>query len=143
MRDMPDTSSFDGIVRRAWTAMLHETLPAAAPGRGWPVGSATGFERLLLDHVLAAPWESVIASPSSETADPLDLVLAIEMGERLVEGLASISELNRRSLAMRAARAGPAQEACDRCSQSSIIDDDAVSLIRRAIASARAARPRG
>jgi hypothetical protein len=142
MRDMPDSLGFDEVVRAAWAALIRDILPAAARGRNWPVGSPAGFERILLDHVLGAPWESLVAAPSGCNADPLDLVLAIEMGERLAAGSASISDLNRRSLALRANRTGTARGACDGCGPPSVSEDDAAALMQRAIASARAERRR-
>lgn len=138
MRDMPDTCGFETTVRRAWAALVREELPKAARGRDWPVTSASGFERVLLDHVFGKPWESVIAPPSARNAEPLDLILAIEMGEQLLVGEASISELNRRSLALRAERTGsPRSSCCAPGNQLSLTDDAAADLIRQAVAAAR------
>jgi hypothetical protein len=99
---MDDGRDIETRARRAWVELVGTVLPAAAAGRGWPVATPAGFERVLLDHVLGAPWESVIGRPSAETACPLDLILALEMGERLCEGSACLCEMNRRSLALRA-----------------------------------------
>jgi hypothetical protein len=136
MRDVPSTASFDATVRRAWAALLAD-LPRAARGRAWPVDSAAGFERILLDHVLDTPWESAISPPSTRNADPFDLVLAIEMGERLLAGTASVSELDRRSLALRAERTGQPRHCCGPCKAGALADDAAADLLHRAIISAR------
>lgn len=142
MRDMPDTCGFETTVRRAWAALVREELPKAARGRNWPVTSASGFERVLLDHVFGKPWESVIAPPSARNAEPLDLILAIEMGEQLLAGDASISELNRRSLALRAERTGSPKSCCAPGDQPPLTEDAAAELIRQAVAAARKAARR-
>lgn len=100
MRTEDHSGGLEGRVRRAFEALCSEELPCAARRRGWPVSSAEAFERLLLDHVLDAPWETRLRGPDG--ACVLDLVLAVEAGARVLEGSLCLSELNRRSLALRA-----------------------------------------
>lgn len=142
MRDTPDTAGpcakgFDGTIRHCWNALLIETLPSAARGRRWPVTTAAGFERILLDHVLGCPWEQVIAPPTGQNADALDLLLAIELGGQIVDGTSCVAEINRHSLALRAASVQMRDRDCDpRCRP----QDDAAELLRHLTPAARARR---
>jgi hypothetical protein len=97
---MAEDSDFEICVRRTWRRLVLETLPAAAAGRRWPVATPEGFVRVLLDRVHDGPWERHV--DGDEGVDTIDLVLAIEAGERVLSGAADLSEMNRRSLAARA-----------------------------------------
>jgi hypothetical protein len=100
---MAEDSHFEAAARRCWWHLLETRLPEAAVARRWPVTTPAGFERVLLDHVLEAPWEAVIPSPSPRNAPLLDLVLAIEMAERALAGDVDLAALDRCSLQRRAA----------------------------------------
>jgi hypothetical protein len=135
LRDLEDDGSFEASARRAWAQLVGAALPAAAEGRGWPVRTPAGFERILLDHALCAPWETTTAGRGVEAVPLLELILALEMGERVLDGDADVSELNRRSLALRAARTGaPRGEACCLPTEAEIAESDALDLMKRAIA---------
>jgi hypothetical protein len=75
-----DAASFEATVRRAYARLTRDELPRAAAARGWPVRTCADFERLLLDHLHDAPSE-----PRPEPC-LFDLVLAVELGERLLAG---------------------------------------------------------
>lgn len=99
---------FEGAVRRAFVDLVYDALPAAACRQGWPVTTPAGFERLLLDHVLGAPFETCLKGPSGASAGLFDLILAVETGARLIEGRCCVAELDRRSRALRGQAARPA-----------------------------------
>ncbi len=105
MGDHCDMRDFEATVRSAFGKLVRELLPAVACERGWPVSAPDGFERVLLDHALGAPWETALPGPGVGTVAPLDLMVAVEMGERLLEGSACVARMHRRSIAMRAAQA--------------------------------------
>jgi hypothetical protein len=135
MRDTDDGSDFDATVRRAWRQLVAVDLPRAAAGRGWPVTTPAGFERILLDHVVCAPFETVFGRGGADAAPLLDLILAVETGAQLIEGTASPSELNRRSLALRASRTGePCAEPCGEIpAENDMTEAEVAALIARAI----------
>lgn len=146
MRDMPDNIDFgdslgatavDATVRRAWTDLINEALPGAAHARGWSIGTPADFERILLDHVCGQPWERVIAPPSRCNADAIDLLMAIEVGGRVLDGNACIAMLNRRSHALRAGQTRTPHD-CRRAE--TLSGDDASALIRRSVTAARRTR---
>lgn len=140
--DQADDAFVDGCVgstvRRAWTHLVACALPAAAQGHGWPVSTREGFERVLLDHAVGAPWETRVRRPCADFACLFDLMIAVETGARVLDGAACVSELNRRSLALRAPRGD--------CAPPRAVDDApgvdraVATLMRRAIAAQ--ARPR-
>jgi hypothetical protein len=101
---MAEDSDFETCVRRTWRRLVQETMPAQASQRGWPVATPDGFVRVLLDHVYDGPWER--HAGGEEAVGPFELVLAIEAGERALAGAVDLSEINRRSLAARAAPLG-------------------------------------
>lgn len=104
MRDEPGDCSFEAAVRRAFVDMVYDSLPAAACRSGWPVTTPLGFERLLLDHVLGAPFETRLrAGPTGAVTGLMDLLLAVETGGQILEGRCCVAELDRRSRAMRCA----------------------------------------
>jgi hypothetical protein len=80
MQGGKDAVTFEATVRRAYARLTREELPKAAEARGWPIRTSDDFERLLLDHLHDAPGE-----PRPEPC-LVDLVLAIELGERLLAG---------------------------------------------------------
>ena len=81
-------SDFEAAVRRAFARLTREDLPRAAAARGWPVRTPEEFERLLLDH-LKEP-------PSPEGPCLFDLVLAVELGERMLAGNLCCVTMSRR-----------------------------------------------
>ncbi len=112
MRDEPGDCSFEAAVRRAFVDLVYDALPAAACRRGWPVTTPKGFERLLLDHALGAPFETRLrAGPTAAMTGLLDLLLAVETGGRILEGRCCVAELDRRSRAMRCAEPAAAPDA--------------------------------
>ena len=85
--DMPD---FEATVRRAFARLTGEDLPRAAAARGWPVRTPAEFERLLVDHV-----RDVRTGGRGECC-LFDLVLAVELGERLLCGKLCCTTMSRR-----------------------------------------------
>lgn len=70
---------FEAAVRRAFARLTEHDLPAAAAARDWPVRTAEAFRRLLLDHLEGAPRPD--GAPCV-----VDLVLAVELGQRMLAG---------------------------------------------------------
>lgn len=101
MQDGPGGCDFEEAVRRAFFDLVFETLPAAACARGWPVTTPAGFERLLLDHVLGSPFEGCLSGQSGASAAVFDLLIAVELAGRILEGRCCVAELDRRSRALR------------------------------------------
>jgi hypothetical protein len=82
-------SDFEAAVHRAFARLTREDLPRAAASRGWPVRTPEEFERLLLDHLSE--------SPAPDGAPSLfDLVLAVELGERMLAGNLCCVTMSRR-----------------------------------------------
>jgi hypothetical protein len=88
--DDEKNEDFQATVRRAFARLTREDLPQAAAARGWPVRTPEEFERLLLEHL----------GNSHGKAKPcvVDLVLAVEVGERLLSGNLCCATMNRRLL---------------------------------------------
>lgn len=93
MRDIEDGAEFLAAVRRAFSRLTHEELPAAAAARGWPVRTPEEFERLLLDHLRDRRDDS---SPPGGSPCMVDMILAVELGERLLAGNLCCFRMNRR-----------------------------------------------
>ena len=85
-----DAESFDATVRRAFARLTREDLPRAAVVRGWPVRAPEDFERLLLDHL-----QDTTAGPRPDTC-LFDLVLAVELGERMLAGNLCCTKMSHR-----------------------------------------------
>ncbi|MFO1140841.1 MAG: hypothetical protein U1E59_00370 [Amaricoccus sp.] len=84
---------FEATVRRAFERLTCQDLPAAAAARGWPVRTPPEFQRLLLDHLRDSPH----APPPPGTHPCLfDMVLAVELGERLLAGKNCCTKMSRR-----------------------------------------------
>lgn len=86
-----ETSDFEKTVRRAFARLVGEDLPRAAAERAWPVRTREAFEALLLTHVCDC-------SDAAGKASLVDLVLAIELGERLLAGGICCTKLRRYTL---------------------------------------------
>lgn len=86
-----DKSDFEKTVRRAFARLVSEDLPRAAAERAWPVRTRAAFESLLLSHVRDC-------TDAVEQASVVDLVLAVELGERLIAGDLCCTKLRRRTL---------------------------------------------
>jgi hypothetical protein len=71
----------EATVRRAFARLTQEDLPRAAAERGWPVRTREDFERLLLGHLKDDDDADEPVTPSL-----FDLVLAVELGERMLAG---------------------------------------------------------
>lgn len=102
---MAQDSDFETVIRRGWRHLTETVLPAEAPRRNWPVATPAGFQRVLLDHVMEAPWEEMVPGPGGDAIGIFELVLASEIAQRVLDGEIDLSALNRQSLARRAARA--------------------------------------
>jgi hypothetical protein len=72
---------FEATIRRAFARLTREDLPRAAAMRAWPVRTPEDFERLLLDHLQDAPAAGPRPAPCL-----FDLMLAVELGERMLAG---------------------------------------------------------
>ena len=95
MRGTDDPKEFEATVRRAFARLTSEDLPRAARSRGWPVRTPEEFQKLLLDHLRDKP----AAQPQGDApARPclVDLILAVEIGERLIAGNLCCATMNRR-----------------------------------------------
>lgn len=134
MRHAQDDDRFGNMIRATWTCLTANRLTAAARARGWPVSTRAGFERVLLDNVYGRPWETAESADDASECDLVHLALAIEMGARILEGSASIADLDRRSRAMRAPRAAEPDRA-DRAGGSgdSIVEREVARLMKRAV----------
>lgn len=99
----------EAIVRKAWEHLISVDLPGAAKERGWPVSHPDEFERVLLDQVRTVPGDC------AETRDrsAIDLILAIELAERALQGKACFFAMTARSKAIRSGER-PAED--NRCS---------------------------
>jgi hypothetical protein len=82
---------FEATVRRAFARLTSEDLPRAAEDRGWPVRTPEEFQRLLLDHL-----HEQSGMPRGEAASLFDMVLAVELGERLMAGSLCCDRMSRR-----------------------------------------------
>ena len=89
MRDCGDAKVFEATVRRAFTRLTRDDLPRAAVARGWPVKTPEEFERLLLDHLSDEPG-------CGRPPCMVDLILAVELGERLLAGNLCCVTMSRR-----------------------------------------------
>lgn len=85
-----DKADFEATVRRAFTRLTQDALPRAAEERGWPVRTTADFERLLLEHLQDATGAAARA-PSL-----VDLVLAVELGEKLLAGTCCCTRMSDR-----------------------------------------------
>ena len=96
MRDTDDCKEFRNTVRRAFARLTREELPAAAVARGWPVRTPEEFEQLLLEHLRDGTSEP--APEGAPDGEPciVDLILAVELGERLLAGNLCCVKMNRR-----------------------------------------------
>ena len=90
---MHDRETFETTVRRAFLRLTRQDLPAAALARGWPVRTPEAFESLLIGHLSSAHSEPKPAEPCV-----VDLVLAVELGERLLSGDLCCVKMRRRLL---------------------------------------------
>lgn len=95
-----DSPLSETIVRKAWQQLIAQDLPRAATARGWSLTAPAEFERVLLDQVHPAP------SNTPRRPCVVDLVLAIELGQRALRGQVCLDAMDRRSRAMRS-RPGP------------------------------------
>jgi hypothetical protein len=85
--------NFETSVRRAFDRLTTRELPAAAAARGWPIRTPAEFQRLLLDHLRGERHE-----PPLTEANPclFDMVLAVELGERLLAGQNCCTKMSQR-----------------------------------------------
>lgn len=86
-----DGLDFEATVRRAFVRLTSEDLPRAAAARGWPVRTSEEFERLLLDHLHERSGMQRGGAPCL-----FDMVLAVELGERLMAGTNCCDRMSRR-----------------------------------------------
>lgn len=93
----------EATIRGAWQRLIAEDLPRAARLRGWPLRAAADFERVFFDQILSRPCRLGARLPA------MDLVLAIELANRALDGRICLDRLNRRSQAMRATQGHPAE----------------------------------
>ena len=84
-----DEADFESVVRRAFAQLTQQDLPRAASARGWPVRTPEEFERLLLGHLRDAP-------AAGEGPGLFDLVMAVELGERMLSGNLCCRTMSRR-----------------------------------------------
>jgi len=88
-------------LRRRWRDLVERRLPAAAPGRGWPIRLDHCYARVLLDNAVGTPWRERIAPPAWRNAPRPVLVRAIDLGEAALDGREDMADLNARSLGLR------------------------------------------
>lgn len=87
----------EATVRSAWQQLIVEDLPRVARLRGWPQRTPAEFERVLLDQVLESPCEL----GASRRTCAVNLILAIELAGRALQGKVCLRAMERRSQAMR------------------------------------------
>jgi len=75
--------SFETTIRRAFERLTTQDLPTAAAARGWPVRTPAEFQRMLLDHLRDQRQAPL---PAATNPCLFDMVLAVELGERLLAG---------------------------------------------------------
>lgn len=92
MKDCGESSDFESAVHRAFARLTTEELPRVARERGWPIHRPQDFEQLLLSHVEDVPDGRDCAKPRCL----VDLVLAVELGERLLAGKLCCLTMKRR-----------------------------------------------
>jgi hypothetical protein len=97
---MPRHGDFDLCVRETWRDLVGTVLPHAARRRGWAIDAPAAFRRTILDAVCGGPWEETARRTGIGI---VELVLAIEFGERMLAGQVDVAELSRRSIRARAA----------------------------------------
>ncbi len=85
--------SFETSIRRAFERLTSHDLPAAAAARGWPVRTPAEFQRLLFEHLRDSRH-----APAPQGTHPclFDMVLAVELGERLLAGKNCCTKMNER-----------------------------------------------
>ena len=77
-------------------------MPSAANEHpDWPVRFDHCFARILLDNAHDRPWREVVRPPAWKNADVGRLERAVALGEAVLEGRASLADLNHRSLELR------------------------------------------
>lgn len=82
---------FEASVRRAFARLTTEDLPRAASARGWPVRTPDEFQRLLIDHL-----HEQSGMPHGGAPSLFDMVLAVELGERLMAGTNCCDRMSRK-----------------------------------------------
>ena len=92
-------------VEARWLALTRDTMPVAAPGRGWPVRFDHCFQRILLDAACGTVWyDRIEGRPAYAHASDDILREAVRLGEAALEGAVDFAALNRESIALRRAR---------------------------------------
>jgi hypothetical protein len=84
---------FEATVRRAFDRLTGHDLPRAAAARGWPVRTREEFQRLLFDHLRDHPGATTL---SGLHPCLIDMVLAVELAERLLSGENCCAKMKRR-----------------------------------------------
>jgi hypothetical protein len=89
-----------------WLELTRRALPGAARGNpDWPVRLDHCFQRILLDNAVEGVWyDAIPRRPAYAHAPNAVLARAVRMGEAVLDGTASLSALDRRSLAWRGRR---------------------------------------
>ncbi|MEL6751194.1 MAG: GCN5-related N-acetyltransferase [Pseudomonadota bacterium] len=88
-----------------WLQITRETMPSLATERRWPVRYDHCFQRILLDNAVGGVWYDVISKrPAYAHAPKAVLATAVALGEQVIAGDVSLSELNDHSLRWRRAR---------------------------------------
>src|SRR6478609_1738031 len=85
--------SFETSIRRAFERLTTQDLPTAAASRGWPVRTPAEFQRMLLDHLRDQRHDTV---PAGANPCLFDMVLAVELGERLLAGQNCCTKMSQR-----------------------------------------------
>jgi len=99
--DQRGGSDDEAVLRTRWRELVHVRLPAAAPGRCWPIHLDHCFARVMLDNACDRPWRESISPPAWRHAPASILAQAIELGEAVLDDRADLHALNRRSLRLR------------------------------------------
>ena len=86
--------TFEITIRRAFERLTTSELPAAAARRGWPVRTPAEFQRLLLDHLRDQRHELTDLGGGHPCL--FDMVLAVELGERLLAGTNCCTKMSQR-----------------------------------------------
>ena len=98
----------DEALRSRWRRLVDDALPEAARSRpDWPVSLDHCFARILLDNACGRPWREVVPPPAWRRMPAPILERAVRLGEDVLQGDADLTDLNRRSLALRGKTGGP------------------------------------
>ncbi len=91
----------DRALLARWHELTRKTLPAMAPGHGWPIRADHCFMRVCLDAAIGARWDTRIDRPAIRHLTVAQLAQAVGIAECIAAEPSLLPALNRQSLAYR------------------------------------------